>query len=87
MRRPPGYYVCTSGDRKRLHVAMWEAEHGEVPDGCVVHHIDWNKNHNEISNLVCITVQEHNLIHNPPAVPTEEELKIIEKLCAKGLIK
>ena len=23
-----GYYACTSGSRKRLHVAMWETEAG-----------------------------------------------------------
>lgn len=61
-----GYYVCTSGDRKRLHVAIWEYEHGkEVPEGYVVHHKDFIKTHNDISNLVCVTVEMHNLIHNP----------------------
>lgn len=60
-----GYYVCTSGNRKRLHVAMWEAEAGmSVPVGCVIHHVDWVKTHNEISNLVCVTVSEHERIHN-----------------------
>ena len=63
-----GYYVCTTGERKRLHVAMWEHEAGrEVPPGCVIHHLDWNKSNNIIENLVCVTVSEHNLIHNPPA--------------------
>ena len=62
-----GYYVCTTGSRKRLHVAMWEAEAGmEVPVGCVIHHVDWVKTHNEISNLVCVTVSEHERIHNTP---------------------
>ena len=60
-----GYYVCTSGDRKRLHVAMWEAEAGiAVPPGCVIHHVDWDKSHNEINNLVCVTISEHERIHN-----------------------
>lgn len=62
-----GYYVCTSGNRRRLHVAMWEAEAGmSVPVGCVIHHVDWVKTHNEISNLVCVTVSEHERIHNTP---------------------
>ena len=62
-----GYYVCTSGDRKRLHVAIWEAEAGvAVPPGCVIHHVDWVKTHNEINNLVCVTVSEHERIHNTP---------------------
>lgn len=62
-----GYYVCTTGDRKRLHVAMWEAEAGvAVPPGCVIHHVNWNKGDNIIENLVCVTVSEHERIHNTP---------------------
>lgn len=60
-----GYYVCTSGSRRRLHVAIWEHEHGiEVPAGCVIHHLDWNKSNNVIENLVCLTVEEHERVHN-----------------------
>lgn len=60
-----GYYVCTSGNRKRLHVAMWEQTWGkEVPQGCVIHHLDWNKNNNVPENLVCLTVEEHERVHN-----------------------
>ena len=60
-----GYYTCTSGDRKRLHVAIWEHEHGvRVPPGCVIHHLDWNKNNNNIENLICVTVWEHECVHN-----------------------
>ena len=62
-----GYYVCTSGSRKRLHVAMWEQAAGrDVPVGCVIHHVDWVKTHNEINNLVCVLVSEHERIHNTP---------------------
>ena len=63
-----GYYVCTTGKkRQRLHVAMWEHEAGcVVPPGCVIHHVDWVKTHNVISNLVCVTVSEHERIHNTP---------------------
>lgn len=44
---------------------MWEHEHGrEVPPGCVIHHLDWDKTHNEIENLICVTVEEHEKIHN-----------------------
>ena len=62
-----GYYVCTTGERKRLHDVMWSHENKmDIPEGCVIHHIDCDKTHNEISNLTCITVFGHNLIHNPP---------------------
>lgn len=65
-----GYYVCTSGSRRRLHDVLWEHENvdgiKEIPEGYVVHHIDWDKTHNVIENLTLITVFGHNLIHNPP---------------------
>lgn len=65
-----GYYICTTldekGKRKRLHVAVWEAYWGrEVPRGCVIHHLDWNKSNNNIENLICVWVWEHEAIHNP----------------------
>ena len=48
-------------------MAMWEQAAGrEVPPGCVIHHLDWDKNNNVIENLVCVTTWEHNMIHNPP---------------------
>lgn len=60
-----GYYVCTSGSRKRLHVAIWEHEHGvDVPPGCVIHHLDWNKSNNNVENLICVSIEEHEKIHN-----------------------
>lgn len=60
-----GYYVCTSGSRRRLHIVMWEQKYGrEVPPGCVIHHLDWNKANNTVENLVCLTVEEHERVHN-----------------------
>lgn len=68
--------MCVRRDgRKRLHDAMWEEAAGrEVPPGCVIHHVDWVKTHNEVGNLVCVTVSEHNLIHNPPGGGDNKEL-------------
>ena len=60
-----GYYVCTSGGRKRLHIAIWEHEHGmAVPEGCVIHHKDWCKTNNSVENLTCVLVEDHERIHN-----------------------
>ena len=61
-----GYYVCTTGKKRtRLHVAIWEHEHGmAVPPGCVIHHKDWCKTNNDIKNLTCVTIEGHEEIHN-----------------------
>lgn len=60
-----GYYVCTTGNRKRLHVEVWEQHWGKkCPQGCVIHHLDWNKTHNDVKNLICVTIEEHERIHN-----------------------
>ena len=65
-RNASGYYLCTSGSRERLHVAVWKKHWGveEIPAGCVIHHLDWNKNNNKWENLVCLTVEEHERVHN-----------------------
>ena len=39
----------------------------KCPQGCAIHHLDWDKSHNTIENLICVTSWEHNMIHNPPA--------------------
>ena len=78
IEKATGYLVCTSGDRKRLHDVMWSYENKmEIPEGYVVHHIDWDKTHNEISNLTCISVFGHNLIHNPPKDDSMYRVKIV----------
>ena len=39
---------------------------GTARRGCVIHHVDWVKTNNVIENLVCVTVSEHERIHNTP---------------------
>lgn len=58
-----GYYLKSKKPRKRLHIYVWEYYNGPVPKGCHIHHKDFNKYNNDISNLVCLTVAEHNRIH------------------------
>ncbi|MDE6947572.1 MAG: HNH endonuclease [Anaeroplasmataceae bacterium] len=91
IEKSTGYYVCTTGKRRRLHVVMWEHEHGEeVGDGYVIHHIDWDKTHNVIENLVRVTIREHELIHTPPSdlrKLSEEDRIIYEDLIKRSLIK
>ena len=61
-----GYYLSSrkiDGRRKRLHVYIWEKENGRVPDGHHIHHINENKNDNEISNLKLLVEREHLSLH------------------------
>ena len=62
-----GYFLSSSNigeKRKRLHVYMWEKENGAVPSGCSVHHIDENKDNNELSNLTVMTSAQHSSMHS-----------------------
>ena len=65
-RNASGYYICSTGGRERLHVSVWKKRWNreDVPPGCVIHHLDWNKNNNKWENLVCVTIEEHERIHN-----------------------
>ena len=47
-----------------LYGKVWQA--GAARRGCVIHHVDWVKTNNTIENLVCVTVAEHERIHNTP---------------------
>lgn len=49
-----------------LHRFVWLCERGEIPKGCQIHHIDENKENNDISNLMLVTVSQHRHLHNPP---------------------
>lgn len=67
IEKETGYLVCTTGKRERLHIVKYREEvlgGKEVPPGCVIHHLDWNKTNNNINNLICLTVAEHEQIHN-----------------------
>lgn len=65
--RKSGYFLSSreiEGKRKRLHVYIWEKENGKVPKGYEVHHIDKNKDNNELKNLKILTAEEHRRIHS-----------------------
>ena len=47
-----GYYLKTTKPIKRLHIYIWEYYNGLVPEGCHIHHKDFNKFNNDISNFL-----------------------------------
>lgn len=46
------------------HSIIWEKNFGKVPAGMVIHHIDFDKTNNDISNLKLVTHLEHKRIHS-----------------------
>ena len=62
-----GYYVISSskeGNRgKQLHRLIYEDYHGKIPKGMQIHHIDGDTKNNDISNLMAVSIAEHNKIH------------------------
>ena len=58
-----GYYL-NSTIHKRMHIYVWEFYNGKVPKGCEIHHIDFDKSNNDISNLQLLTISEHRKLHS-----------------------
>lgn len=83
-----GYYL-NSTIRKRLHRYVWEFYNGEIPKGCEIHHIDRDKDNNDISNLVLLSKKEHMIIHgrNMTAELLEERREIIKEKALPEAIK
>jgi hypothetical protein len=48
-----------------LHRDMWEDAFGPIPEGCEIHHKDFNRSHNWLGNFECLTVAEHDAIKHP----------------------
>jgi len=42
---------------------LWQKGNTETPDGCVIHHKDFNPRNNDIANLECLTYSDHNQLH------------------------
>ena len=46
-----------------LHRMVWTCYNGEIPDGYDIHHKDFDKNNNDISNLVALPKSVHQSLH------------------------
>lgn len=70
-KKGSGYYQSAPTDKRlregverRLHRAVWVYHNGKIPKGMHVHHIDGNKDNNDISNLTLLSAKEHMGLHN-----------------------
>jgi len=62
-RTKVGYYLSNSIPPKRLHIYVWEKANGKIPKGYCIHHIDRNKENNDITNFALMTIREHQSYH------------------------
>ncbi len=58
-----GTYMMLDG--KLLHRSTWEAEHGAIPDGHYIHHVNGDRLDNRLDNLSLITSADHCKLHRP----------------------
>jgi hypothetical protein len=54
--------------RSSIYRKIWEEHNGKIPVDdkgrtFEIHHIDGNRNNNDISNLLCVSIEEHYAIH------------------------
>lgn len=56
-----------------LHREIYKNEVGEIPDGNHIHHIDKNPLNNDVTNLQCLTMQEHHSLHSREYCNTHKE--------------
>lgn len=56
-------------DVRSVHVLVYEAFKGNIPENYIIHHVDSNKFNNCIDNLQLISYKEHNRIHHTGRIP------------------
>ena len=60
-----GYWVFGKSQKsKQLHRKIYEELIGDIPQGHVIHHKDYNKWNNALSNLELMSLGEHSSLHN-----------------------
>ncbi len=76
---PSGYYNNNSMNPTKLHIRIWIDANGPVPKGCVIHHKDEIKTHNDLDNLQCMTKAEHSRLHQLGKVVSEVTISKLSK--------
>ncbi len=62
--RPRNWIKTADGWRPYPQV-LWERAFGPIPDGYLIHHIDWDSANDVPSNFELLTRAEHILVHPP----------------------
>ena len=59
---------------KMKHRVIWEKYNGKIPSEYVIHHIDGNKQNNDIENLQCMSKQDHDRIN--PSIRNAQKYRL-----------
>lgn len=54
-----------AGKLRLEHHVVWETANGPIPDGFEIHHIDHNKQNNDLENLQLLSASDHQRMHSP----------------------
>lgn len=61
-----GYHRAKLGGRLRMvHNWVWEQEHGPIPEGFDIHHVDGDKQNNALDNLMLVDRVTHKRLDSP----------------------
>lgn len=65
----PGHPAAQANGYVLEHRRVWHDERGPIPKGHIVHHVDGDKQHNLIDNLVCMSRGDHAIEHSEQTRP------------------
>lgn len=66
-----GYYRAKNDFTLYMHRVVWEFYNTKIPEGYEIHHIDFDRSNNAITNLQLLTTTEHKQLHG--ALLTDEQ--------------
>lgn len=69
-----GYYRHSTL-RLLMHRYVWEYYNGKIPKGHEIHHIDFDRSNNDISNLQMLSRKEHRKLHADLLTDKQREWK------------
>lgn len=78
-----GYWVCCTSRLPWAHRWVWINEKGSLPNGFDIHHMDGDKDNNDISNLEMVTRSEHQKKHWQQG-DHEHEMKLRKEVLSKS---
>jgi len=74
-------YLYKNGEKpknKQIHVLIYENHIRKIPEGYVIHHIDFSKD-NFLENLQMMTKGEHNTVHHKNKIISEGTKKLMSE--------